>query len=511
MSFSSKLNIVSDSVSSGSKCGTGLHVQDVSQLVSSNLENNNSASGNVAFVTLGCSKNTVDSEVMMGVLHKKGYVAVQDLDQADLIVVNTCAFLESAVQEGIDTILEVSKYKEEGRCKKLVVAGCMVERYREDLAKSLPEVDRFISTDQLMEVGEDEDVNNKALNSERKPYFLYDDLSPRILSTPSHTAYVKIAEGCDRPCAFCIIPKIRGAFRSRSIKSISNEVQSLVTQGVKEINFVAQDLTSYGSDFPGNRGIKNELVSLINSVEELDPNYDFWLRLFYAYPIGVQEDLIRLIETSPRVCNYLDMPLQHISNNVLKSMRRPLGEKGTRNLIEQIRSVGPKIKLRTTFVVGFPGETDEDIDALEKYISEGHFMHVGIFTYSQEKEAASYVFDNQVEDHIKDERRARLMIAQANSLEKQLNQLIGTKQRVLLEGTHEDSDLLLIGRTEWQGPEADGITIINEVGDKYMIEVEDERGNLVNDFAPEIHNLKGQFLDVEITEVAGYDVVASLI
>jgi len=493
---------------SASSCGTGEVKTTVSNL---NVTSQN-YSGNVGFVTLGCSKNTVDSEVMMGVLNQKGYVAVQDLALADLIVVNTCSFLESAVQEGIDTILEVAKFKEEGRCRKLIVAGCMVERYRDDLAKTLPEVDSFISTDQLLLVGDDSpNETAAAFNEARRPYFIYDDVSPRVLSTPSHTAYVKIAEGCDRPCAFCIIPKIRGAFRSRSINSVVNEVGNLVSQGVKEINFVAQDLTSYGSDFPGNRGIKNELTQLIQAVDEISTPEDFWLRLFYAYPIGVNMDMIKAIQNSSRACNYLDMPLQHISHSVLKSMRRPLGEKGTRALIEQMRIAGPDIQLRTTFVVGFPGETDADVEALERYILEGHFTHVGIFTYSQEKEAASYVFDNQVEESVKQERRARLMEAQASVLEKKLSEYVGKKQRILFEGTHYDSDLLLVGRTEWQGPDADGVTIVNEVNDRFLVEVPDENGEVGTEFSQELFDLKGNFLEVEITEVAGYDLIATLL
>lgn len=495
--------------------GAACDIPPVALQASSTVQSQTYA-GNVGFVTLGCSKNTVDSEVMMGVLNKVGFVPVQDLGLADVIVVNTCAFLESAVQEGIDTILEVSKYKEEGRCRKLIVAGCMVERYRDSLSKELPEVDGFVSTDQLMQIGtvvsgDNEFVQSHAFDDARRPYFIYDDLSPRVLSTPSHTAYVKIAEGCNRPCAFCIIPKIRGAFRSRPVESVVSEVRQLVTQGVREINFVAQDLTAYGTDFEGNRGIHPELHTLIKNIESIPVEEDFWLRLFYAYPIGVNEELISVIKNSKRVCDYLDMPLQHISHPVLKSMRRPLGEKGTRALIEQIRTQAPEIKLRTTFVVGFPGETEQDIDVLEKYIEEGHFMHVGIFTYSQEKEAASYVYEGQIEDHVKEERRARLMEVQKRVLEKKLQPYVGTRMRVLFEGVHHDSDLLFTARNSWQGPDADGITIINEVSDSHMIEVPDENGYMELDFSPEIEKLKGSFVDVEITEVAGYDLIGTLL
>jgi ribosomal protein S12 methylthiotransferase len=451
--------------------------------------------GTVAFVTLGCAKNTVDSEVMMGVLHTKGYVPVGDPAVADLIVVNTCAFLESAVKEGIDTILDVARYKEEGRCRRLVVAGCMVERYRAELTESLPEVDLFISTDELLKVGDQSEAASfDAFDSARRPYFLYDDKAPRILSTGAHTAYIKIAEGCNRPCAFCIIPKIRGSFRSRPVQSIVTESVDLISRGVRELNLVAQDLTAYGSDFEGNRGIVSELPKLLREITHANRDQDFWLRLYYAYPIGVNEELLQVISEVPQICNYLDLPLQHISHPVLKAMQRPLGEKGTRSLIETIRKSAPGITLRTTFVVGFPGETDEDIDVLEGYIREGHFTHIGVFTYSQEKEAKAFTFENQVEEHVKEERRERLMLAQQEVLEAKLAQKIGSVERIIFEGEHPESDLLYQGRTQWQGVDADGITIINDTNDRML----SDKSN-------------GKFISVEVTEVAGYDLLARVI
>lgn len=490
------LSVLSDPSTNAGACGTGQSQSD------SGLKSKVTASdyaGSVAFVTLGCAKNTVDSEVMMGVLNQKGYVAVSDPSAADLIVVNTCAFLESAVKEGIDTILDVARYKEEGRCRRLVVAGCMVERYRSELQESLPEVDTFISTDELLRVGDEGASSFEAFEAARRPYFLYDDAAPRVLSTGTHTAYIKIAEGCDRPCAFCIIPKIRGSFRSRPITSIVKESTNLLEQGVKEINLVAQDLTAYGTDFEGNRGIKSELPDLIKSITSANSERDFWLRLYYAYPIGVNEELLKLIVNTPQVCNYLDLPLQHISHAVLKRMQRPLGEKGTRYLIDAIRTKAPELTLRTTFVVGFPGETDQDVDVLESYIREGHFTHLGVFTYSQEKEAKAFTFDGQVEDHIKDERRERLMAAQQEVLQKKLLAHVGTKQRVIFEGAHSESDLLFQARTEWQGLDADGLTIINDMG-----EPEDDSSSI-----PEVEI--GSFIDVEITEVAGYDLIAKVL
>jgi ribosomal protein S12 methylthiotransferase len=461
--------------------------------------------GNVLMSTLGCSKNLVDSEVMLGALVSKGYEVVSDAAFADVIVVNTCAFLQSAVEEGVDQILELSEFKKTGRCKQLVVAGCMVERYREDLVKSLPEVDAFISTDELLKVGDDHDMSSTGaadaiFDKGRRPYFLYDENMPRVRSTGVHSAYVKIAEGCDRPCAFCIIPKIRGAFRSREIQSIVREMSDLLDDGVVEINLVAQDLTAYGTDFEGNRGIKSELPALLRAIDDFEASQDnFWVRLFYAYPIGVSEELIKLIQSSKRVCSYLDLPLQHISHPVLKRMKRPLGEKGTRGLIEQIHSIAPDIALRTTFVVGFPGETEEDVDALVEFVSKGYFTHVGVFTYSQESEAESFNFPDQIDDEVKEARRARVMEAQAEIVAQRLASMLGKRERVLIEGRHVESDLLLAARASWQGPEADGEIIINEFGEDF------EDGEL------DVASLKGAFVDIEYTEVAGYDLVAKIV
>ncbi len=452
-------------------------------------------SGNVCFVTLGCAKNQVDSEIMLGAFRKKGFRAVPDPEQAEVIVVNTCAFLQSAVKEGIDRILELARFKEEGRCRRLVVAGCMVERYRDELQKEFPEVDRFVSTDELLDVAEEGSTTAACLDGARRPYFLYDETMPRMLSTGSHFAYVKISEGCNRPCSFCIIPKIRGSFRSRARASIVEEARELIENGVKELNFVAQDLTAYGSDFETNRGVRSELPELLNEISLLPG--DFWVRLLYAYPIGVTEELITQIVSSPRICNYLDLPLQHISNGVLKRMNRPLGEKGTRNLIEMIKKIAPDLHLRTTFIVGFPGETKEDVEILSRFVSEGYFTHVGVFSYSQEEEAKSFHFENQVEKAEREERRSQVMLAQQAVVEKHLSAYLGKSIQVLVEGAHSDTDLLLVGRSEWQAPETDGEVIINDFN-----EVWKEEG--------QVEKLQGSFGTVEITEVAGYDLVGRL-
>ncbi len=439
--------------------------------------------GNALMVTLGCSKNLVDSEVMLGSLRSKGFELVTKPTEADLIVVNTCAFLESAVQESIDRILEMAEYKKTGRCKQLIVAGCIVERYKEDLKKSLPEVDQFIDTNELLLVG-DESVN--ILEKAKRPYFLYDEGMPRVLSTSPHLTYIKIAEGCDRPCAFCIIPKIRGEFRSRPIESIIQEINTLKNSDTKEFNLVAQDLTAYGNDREkNNKG--SELVKLLQSIELLQKDDErFWTRLLYAYPIGVTTELLDLISSSKVIAPYLDLPLQHVSSNVLKLMRRPLGGQKTVELINKISSYN--IAFRTTFLVGFPGETEEDISLLEKVVSEGHFSHVGVFTYSQEKEALSYTFENQIPEEVKVERKERIMLAQKKVVEKRLEKYVGKEETVLVDGVLDGK---ILARANWQAPETDSVVIIE---------------------GPISEGLNaGQFITVKYKSYTDYDLIAELV
>ena len=488
--------------SQASSCGSGAINVLAGSETSPSVVAESGFAGNVLMVTLGCAKNLVDSEVMLGALRSRGFRPIGEPEQADLIVVNTCAFLQSAVEEGVDRILELARYKETGRCRKLVVAGCMVERYRSDLESSLPEVDRFISTDELLTVADDESTSEQCFDGARRPYFLYDESMPRMRSTEGHTAFVKIAEGCDRPCAFCIIPKIRGEFRSRAISSIVNEISSLVADGVKEISLVAQDLTSYGVDFvDGKRGAP-QLESLLDHIEQIEAPNGLWVRLLYAYPIGVTETLITKIVKSRKICSYLDLPLQHISNSVLKRMNRPLGERGTRGLIEQMATIAPDLAIRTTFVVGFPGETEEDVDALEQFVREGYFTHVGVFTYSQESEAKAFHFPDQVPEEIKEERRRRIMEAQQSVVEARLREYLGHELRVLVDGYHEDTDLLLAARTEWQGAETDGLVIVNEVEEEFLT---------ADGEAFDLERVKGRFGRVLITDVTGYDLVGRLV
>jgi ribosomal protein S12 methylthiotransferase len=489
---------------SGGSCGTS--EPETLRLEAAAVVADRDFAGNVALVTLGCAKNLVDSEVMLGALRQRGFREISDPSAADVIVVNTCAFLSSAAQESIDTILDLSRWKKEGRCRKLVVAGCLVERYRGELKENLPEVDQFISTDELLKVGELDETTAECLDSSRRPYFIYDETMPRVISTGGHTAFIKISEGCNRPCAFCIIPKLRGAFRSRSQQSIVNEAAALIRGGVRELSLVGQDLTAYGTDFPANRGIISELPSLLDSIVACTSS-PFWLRLLYAYPVGVTEELINTLRSSPNLCRYLDMPLQHISASVLKSMRRPLGAKGTRALIERIRSTAPEVALRTTFIVGFPGETEQDVQELVEFVREGHFTHVGVFEYSQEEGTPAYKMGQQVSTAEKKRRRKAVMEAQQAVVESRFNSLIGQTIKVLIDGEHEESDLLLSGRTEWQAIETDGSVIINEVDESVL---EKCGYDLTDEMTIRAADFTGRFAEVEITDFAGYDLVGKI-
>lgn len=443
--------------------------------------------GKASVVTLGCAKNKVDSEVILGVLLQSGFEITADTQNADLIVVNTCGFLENAMQESIDTILELSALKEEGRLRKLIVTGCLVERHKSDLETEMPEVDHFILFDNVLKIGEvARGELQGALKEAGRPYFLYDDSLPRYLSTPKHYAYVKIAEGCNRPCTFCIIPKLRGEMRSRDSASVVREAQELGMNGVKEINLIAQDLTSYGKD----RTAGANLSQLLRSLD--DAQAVEWIRLLYAYPVGVDDELLESIVGLSRVVNYLDIPLQHASEKILKSMRRPLGKLAPPALTQYIKSKFPQIDIRTTFIVGFPGETEEDFKQLESLVAEGHYTNVGVFKYSAERDTPAAMMGEQVPEEIKEERHQRLMLAQQKVAFIRNEKLVGSRILTLLEGPHDDTDLLWKARATFQAPEVDGVVIVNDV-------------------APGLDPQIGQFAAVEITDVAGYDLIGRLI
>ena len=446
--------------------------------------------GRAAVVTLGCAKNQVDSEVMIGVLRNSGFEIVNELSRADVAIINTCGFLESAVKESVDCVLELSELKKSGSLRRLLVAGCMVERYKGDIRKALPEVDSFIALDGLLSVGQaalgTDDSLRDILHEGARPYFLYDDTMPRHLASRRHMAYVKVSEGCNRPCAFCIIPQIRGAMRSRSIESVAREVQALGAQGVREINLVAQDLTAFGNDNGSGR-----LVDLLRTLD--DTKAMPWIRLLYAYPVGVDDELLTAIMDLPSVCEYLDVPLQHASEDVLKAMKRPIGRYGSRRFVEYVRSKAAGIKLRTTFIVGFPGETEQDIQDLENFVADGHFESVGVFTYSPEQGTAAFDMKDQISDKEKRARRDRVMLAQQKVRVARNREYIGQELDVLVEGPHEETEMLLSARTRFQAPEVDGSVLINDVVEGLGIIEPGHMGRLA------------------ITEITGYDLVGTLI
>jgi len=446
-------------------------------------------SGNAAVVTLGCAKNQVDSEIMLGVLKNTGFQIVSDVSQAEVLIVNTCGFLESSVKESIDCVLDVSELKKTARLRKLIVAGCAVERFKGDLKEALPEADYFLTPDQLLSVGEAaQGTFQEVLNAASRPYFLYDEEMPRQVSTESFTAYVKISEGCNRPCTFCVIPSIRGKMRSRRPSSIIKEIEALGNAGVREINIVAQDLTSYGLDLTSDDSSKK--VSLAGLLKELSTiNSVSWIRLLYAYPVGVTEELLKTITQSKNICNYFDIPLQHSSESVLALMKRPLGKFSPRNIVAFIKETAPEIKIRTTFIVGFPGETVDDVEDLAQFLREGHFSNVGIFTYSKEEGTPSYELSGHISEEEKQRRRDYLMGIQQEVVAKELESYIGKVITVLVEGTHEETELLWVGRAEFQAPEVDGQVIINDIeGDPLNLE-------------------KGAMISVQITEISGYDLI----
>ena len=409
----------------------------------------------VHFVSLGCPKNLVDAEVMLGTLAEDGYGVVHDANEADVIVVNTCSFVQEAKEESIEAILEMANVKSEGG-QKLVVSGCLAQRYVKELEEELPEVDLFIGTGEYRRIAElvtDENAPRVAVD---RPCYVSDHEAPRVLTTPDYTSYVRIAEGCSQRCTFCIIPRIRGKARSRTIASIATEVAELSASGVKELNLIAQDLTHYGDD------LKGQNVSLEGLLRELVTIDDVrWLRLLYCYPHNFSDSLVDLIATEEKICSYVDIPLQHIHDDMLARMQRRTTEKITRNLIGRLREV-PDMEIRTTFIVGHPGETEEHFQRLYDFVEEARFDRVGVFQYSQEENTKSAKQDQQVPDAIKEERFHRLMELQKSISRERMQAMVGREIEVSVEGVSEESDLLLQARHRGQAPEIDGLTYLNE-------------------------------------------------
>ena len=446
----------------------------------------------VGFVSLGCPKNLVDSEVMMGQLKQAGYEITNDQSEAETIVVNTCGFIESAKQESIEAILEATGAKSSGAAKRVVVAGCLVERYRDDLIKELPEVDAFIGTNEIGRILEAADETKKITDFTLSPIgnktatYLYDFDTPRYRATESHTAFIKIAEGCDRPCAFCSIPGMRGSFRSRRFGSILKEAEDLAKQGVKEIVLIAQDSSRYGEDL-GEVDALAKLIRALGEIEDLQ-----WIRVMYAYPTHISDAFLAAIAETPKVVKYLDMPLQHGSRNVLKLMRRGGTRESLEKLIRRVREKVPGITIRTTFIVGFPGETEADFAELMTFVRNCEFDNVGVFTYSDEEGTPAFDLPNKVDAKIAKQRRALLMKEQAKISKRKNKAKIGNIYNVLFEGVSQESDLLFQGRLEGQAQEIDGYILINDMPEN---------------FQPKI----GAIYEVRISEAHNYDLIGEII
>ncbi len=446
----------------------------------------------IGFISLGCPKNLVDSEVMMGKLRQSGYEITTDASEADTLVVNTCGFIESAKQESVEAILEAARLKTEGKAQRLVVAGCLVERYRDELRAEMPEVDAFIGTNQINDITTvcDDKVNTRSLPilklGDQSATYLYDESTPRVLATPGYSAYVKIAEGCDRPCAFCFIPQMRGHFRSRRFGSVISEAQTLAAQGVKEIILVAQDSSRYGEDLDQ----PDALAHLMRELSHLDGIE--WVRVMYTYPTHISDAFLDVLATEPKAVKYLDMPLQHASASVLKLMKRGGTRASLERLIERVRRRVPGIAVRTTFIAGFPGETEEDFEELLGFIRAVEFDRVGVFTYSDEEGTGAFELPNKVDRKVAERRQARLMKEQARISLKKNRARVGETMRVLFEGVSKETDLLWQGRMETQAPDIDGCVLINDAPE---------------DFAP----APGDFVNVHITEAQDYDLVGGIV
>jgi ribosomal protein S12 methylthiotransferase len=413
----------------------------------------------VGFVSLGCPKNLVDSEVMMGILARAGYELTPRAGEADVLVVNTCSFIAPAQQESVQSILEMAEYKKFGRAQKLIVAGCMVERYRDEIREQIPEVDAVIGTGEVEKIlaacqGELATIAGEA--AEESPTYLYHDLTPRVLSTPRHSAYIKINEGCDHPCTFCVIPQLRGKFRSRRFESVVREAENLAAAGVREISLIGQDTTYYGEDL----GIRDGLPLLLARLAEIEDLY--WIRFLYCYPNRITPKLLDTIAAHPRLAKYLDIPLQHGSRSVLARMKRGSNADAFLKMIERIRATIPGVSIRTSFIVGFPGETDDEFNELCDFVRAAEFDWMGVFAYSDEDAAKSYGLGNKVDATTIAARQKALMTLQKGISKRKLRRKIGSQMQVLLEGPSTDTDLVWEARHDGMAPEIDGKIYITE-------------------------------------------------
>jgi len=475
----------------------------------------------VGFISLGCPKNLVDSEVMMGLVARAGAELTSRAEDADVIVVNTCSFIESAQQESVNTILEMARHKTGGKARKLVVAGCLVERFRDQIRKDIPEVDAVVGTGELENIltaaglapvpsrhdsGKDSpfvvlpsrpegDARAAQGRFSREawagaigdlPNYLYDDSTPRILATPRHMAYIKIAEGCDHPCTFCIIPQLRGQFRSRRFESVVAEAERLAQAGVREITLIGQDTTCYGEDF----ALKDGLALLLEKLTHIGDLR--WIRFLYAYPNKITGRLLETIAQHDKICSYMDVPLQHASASVLKRMKRGGGADVFLKSIAKMRRAVPDLTLRTSFIVGFPGETEKEFEELCDFVREAQFDWMGAFAYSDQEGASAFGLEKKLSPREIERRRKHLMSIQRQISKKKKKALVGREFDLLLEGESEESELLLEGRTSLHAPEIDGKVF-------------------VNDFPEEMKPQPGEFYRCQITEAHDYDLVARIV
>jgi ribosomal protein S12 methylthiotransferase len=490
----------------------------------------------VGFISLGCPKNLVDSEVMMGLLDRAGARLTADAEEAEILIVNTCSFIDTAKQESIDTILEMARHKTSGRARKLIVAGCLVERYRDEIQKSIPEVDAVVGTGELeaileaaglqapvalspfnilsgsgaeVHAGVESQSGTHKAGSFRPegnareeqgrfsrdswqgaahllPAYLYDETTPRFLTTPKSSAYIKIAEGCDHPCSFCVIPNLRGKFRSRRFESVVAEAQQLVGRGVREITLIGQDTTCYGEDL----GLKEGLALLLDALARIEGLR--WLRFLYAYPNRITGKLLDTIARHDNICKYLDLPLQHAAPDVLKRMKRGGSAEIFLKTLEKVRAAVPGVALRTSFIVGFPGETSTDFEILQEFIQEAKFDWLGVFTYSDEEGAGAFSLDGKLTRRTIEARKRKLMKLQQAISKRAKQQWIGRELVLLAEGESEETPLLWEGRTQYHAPEIDGKLYINDCGELAALEA-------------------GRFYQAEITEAHEYDMVARVV
>ena len=461
----------------------------------------------IGFVSLGCPKNLVDGEVMLGIARDAGHHITTDADVADVLVVNTCAFIDKAKQESIDAILEMAERKRTGNCSRLVVTGCLAERYRDELRKEIPEIDAVLGTGEVPDILTALGAGRSALAPQplkffskspaddpasyeplaprtrrRVPDYLYDADTPRLLTTPRHFAYVKIAEGCDYTCAFCIIPTLRGAYRSRTRESIVREARALAGRGVKELLLISQDTTFYGID----RGERDGLARLLRELNTIDGLE--WIRLLYLYPTTITDAVLAAMAECEKVCCYIDLPLQHASASVLKRMRRPGNRRTYDRLLSRIRARIPGVALRTTLIVGFPGETDEDFAELSAFVADNQFDHVGVFTYSHEEGTRAFALEDDVPAAVKRKRRNELMAQQKRIVSRAQKQRIGSEVRVMVDGPSPEHALVIQGRLEGQAPDIDAVVYLT-------------------DCDPDVSS-PGNLIRARVTGAQGYDLIA---